>query len=305
MPPRPTGAWPRDPSARRSHGPGCRRPARSRRYAGGREGLAGPGRGTAPESSPRGQPAGRHAAVDSRMRPGIAARTVPPVDDVVAPRPPGRQGGCCGCRRCSLGEACSRDRSGRRRSGRSRPPSGDARDRPVHHAARTAPRSEPGADEDQEDALIFGRGVGEKLPDLLGRVDARLDPAEDHLGINRALGRRDLGDRVRRDQPLILGRLQDAVQERAAGHDGSMLQLLAAQLILPLANRRGLHGSEVANSRGGASAPASKRCTGDSKYPNGLRWRSTCRGNGHHFPWRGGNAPLRDQAMKRSKRTGA
>ena len=56
---------------------------------------------------------------------------------------------------------------------------------------------------------------------------------------------------------------------------------------------------------GGASAPASKRCTGDSKYPNGLRWRSTRRGNGHHLPWRGGNAPLRDQAMKRPKRTGA
>ena len=65
--------------------------------------------------------------------------------------------------------------------------------------------------------------------------------------------------------------------------------------------RRGLHGSEVAESRGGASAPASKRCTGDSKYPNGLRWRSTRRGNGHHFPWRGGVAPLRDQAMKRLK----
>jgi hypothetical protein len=45
--------------------------------------------------------------------------------------------------------------------------------------------------------------------------------------------------------------------------------------------------------------------TGDSKYPNGLCWRSICRGNGHHLPRRGGNAPLRDQAMKRSKRTGA
>jgi hypothetical protein len=63
-------------------------------------------------------------------------------------------------------------------------------------------------------------------------------------------------------------------------------------------------GSEAANSRGGASAPASKRCTGDSKYPNGLRWRSTRRGNGHHLPRRGGIAPLRDQAMKRSKGAG-
>lgn len=123
--------------------------------------------------------------------------------------------------------ACSRVRTGRRRSGRYlQAPTPEIH--PGTPQPAQLPRSQPGPGEDQEDGLIVGLGVGEELAELLGRENARLDPAEDDLGINRTLGRRNLADRVRRDQPLILGPLQDAVQERTAGHDGGMLQLLAA-----------------------------------------------------------------------------
>jgi hypothetical protein len=60
-----------------------------------------------------------------------------------------------------LGEACSRDRAaGVIADGRDLQAPAPEID-PCPPEPAQLPRSEPGADEDQEDALIFGSGVGE------------------------------------------------------------------------------------------------------------------------------------------------
>jgi hypothetical protein len=65
---------------------------------------------------------------------------------------------------------------------------------------------------------VEGPGPGEQPPELLGTVGPSLDVAETGVRINWWPRGRDLADRVGVDAPIVLGRLEDAVKQRPAGH---------------------------------------------------------------------------------------
>jgi hypothetical protein len=72
---------------------------------------------------------------------------------------------------------------------------------------------------------VEGEGGGEQAAELLGGVGPPSGPAEHGLGIDLALGRSDPLDRVGGDQLLVHGGLEDAVQQRPAGHHQGVAQL--------------------------------------------------------------------------------
>jgi hypothetical protein len=69
----------------------------------------------------------------------------------------------------------------------------------------------------------------------------RLASANTRSGSTRRLWGGDPADRVGRDGAFILGKLQDAKQDRAAGHQAPVTKL-ARELVLPLADQRRLDG---------------------------------------------------------------
>jgi hypothetical protein len=86
---------------------------------------------------------------------------------------------------------------------------------------------------DEEVVAVEGRAGSQESAELLRREGASLHATEDDLGVDRPLGRFDLAQRVERDQPLVLGRLQDAVEDRPAGHH-ALVSEGPIQLVLPL-----------------------------------------------------------------------
>jgi hypothetical protein len=98
--------------------------------------------------------------------------------------------------------------------------------------AEQLPTAEAGADLDDEVVPVEDWAGDQEPTELLGGVGPPPDPAEHDLGVHRPVRGTDLPYRVDRDQPLTLGRRQDAVQDRPAGHR----QVVAGppfQLVLP------------------------------------------------------------------------
>jgi hypothetical protein len=83
---------------------------------------------------------------------------------------------------------------------------------------------------------VEGQGAGEQPPELLGGVGAALDVAQAGVGVHRWLRGWDLADGVGVDAAVVLGRLEDTVEQGPAGQHGVMADL-AAQLVLPAAHQ--------------------------------------------------------------------
>jgi hypothetical protein len=83
---------------------------------------------------------------------------------------------------------------------------------------------------------VEGQGAGEQPPELLGGIGAAPAAAEAGVGVHRRLRGRDLADGAGVDAPVVLGRLEDAVEHRPAGQHGVMADL-APQLVLPAAHQ--------------------------------------------------------------------
>jgi hypothetical protein len=92
---------------------------------------------------------------------------------------------------------------------------------------------------------VGGPGADEQPPELLGGVGAALDAAEAGIGVHRWSRGRDLADGVGVDAAVVLGRLEDAVEQGAAGQHGVVANL-AAQLVLPAAHQADGDGAELA-----------------------------------------------------------
>jgi hypothetical protein len=126
------------------------------------------------------------------MRQGTAARTVPLVGVVAAPRRPGRRGDAAdtgGALRAGL--VAATEAAGVVADSRHLQASAPEIDPSTTQPAQL-PRSQPSPAQDQEDGAVVGTSVGEEFADLLGREDARLDPAEDDLGIASTTSRGSL-----------------------------------------------------------------------------------------------------------------
>jgi hypothetical protein len=81
-----------------------------------------------------------------------------------------------------------------------------------------------------------GQGdAAEQLASFFGREGATLGLPEQLLGVDAALGWRHLAHRVARNGALVLGELQDAMQDGTACQQGFAADL-AGQLGLPAAN---------------------------------------------------------------------
>ena len=91
--------------------------------------------------------------------------------------------------------------------------------------AKQLPAAQAGPGLDDKVVPVEGAGDGEQAAELLGGVGPPPGPAEHGLGVDLALGRPDPLDRVGGDQLLIDGGLQDAVQQRPAGHHQGIAQL--------------------------------------------------------------------------------
>ena len=89
---------------------------------------------------------------------------------------------------------------------------------PVGAQAEQLPGAEPGPDQADEVVAVEGQGAGEQPPELLGGVGPSLGAAEAGVGVNRWPRGRDFADGVGVDAPVVLGRLEDAVEQRPAGH---------------------------------------------------------------------------------------
>jgi hypothetical protein len=97
------------------------------------------------------------------------------------------------------------------------------RDRPIkvdptRAQAGELPESEPGAEQTQHVVPPEQRETSKQSAGLLGGEGATLGVGEHLLGIHPTLWGGDLADRVGRDGAFILGKLEDAEQDRAAGH---------------------------------------------------------------------------------------
>jgi hypothetical protein len=75
------------------------------------------------------------------------------------------------------------------------------------------------------------------VAEFLRRVGPALGAAKEQVGVVGPLGCRHLDDRIPLDAPVVFGGLQDAVEQRAAGHDRFVLAL-GLQLVLPAAYDR-------------------------------------------------------------------
>ena len=97
--------------------------------------------------------------------------------------------------------------------------------------------TEPQARAKQGDDVVppDGREASEELTGLLWRERPPLALAEQLVRVHLQFGRRHFADRVGDDEPLVLGRLEDAVQDRPGGHDGAAAAR-GLQLVLPAAH---------------------------------------------------------------------
>jgi hypothetical protein len=104
--------------------------------------------------------------------------------------------------------------------------------------------AEPGANQAKEMIAVRRQARGEQAPELVGGVGPPLGSAEAGVGVDGRLGRRDLGDRVAVDAAVVLGRLEDAMQERPACHHRLVAER-CAQLVLPAADCRDIDGAKL------------------------------------------------------------
>jgi hypothetical protein len=91
---------------------------------------------------------------------------------------------------------------------------------------------------------IERQGAGEQPPELLGRVAPSLGSAKTGIGVDWWLGGWDLKDGVGVDAAVVLGRLEDAVEQGPAGQHGVVADL-APQLVLPAAHQADGDGAEL------------------------------------------------------------
>src|SRR5829696_3287008 len=82
---------------------------------------------------------------------------------------------------------------------------------------------------------VEGPGSSKEAPELFRAVGSPLGVAETGRGVDRRFWSWDLADRVGIDAAVVLGRLEDAVEHRPAGHHGVVADC-AAQLVLPAAD---------------------------------------------------------------------
>jgi hypothetical protein len=102
---------------------------------------------------------------------------------------------------------------------------------------------------------VEGRAGGQEAAELLRRVGPAADAAEDGLGIDRPLGRLDLTHWVGRDDLVVLGRLEDSEQDRAAGHH-ALVPEGGLQLVLPVLDHLHRDDPERMPPEVGANVPA-------------------------------------------------
>jgi hypothetical protein len=97
--------------------------------------------------------------------------------------------------------------------------------------------AESGAEQAQHVVPPEQREPGQQPAGLLGRQRAAFGVGEDAVGIHPPLWGGYLADRVGCDGAFVLGKLQDAEQDRAAGHQALVAEG-AGELVLPLADER-------------------------------------------------------------------
>ncbi len=93
------------------------------------------------------------------------------------------------------------------------------------------------------------------MAELLGREGPSALMAEDLFGVQVWLGGLDLTDRVGGDEAFLAGRLQDAQQDRAAGHHPTVAEL-GFQFVLPAQHDRGRDLAQLAAAEVGAKVAA-------------------------------------------------
>jgi hypothetical protein len=100
---------------------------------------------------------------------------------------------------------------------------------------------------EQRDDVIppYGREASEELTSLLWCERPTLALAKQLVWVELLLWRRHLADRIGDNQPFILGRLEDAVQDRPGRHDGAAASR-CLQLVLPAAHNGDGDGAELA-----------------------------------------------------------
>jgi hypothetical protein len=92
--------------------------------------------------------------------------------------------------------------------------------------------AQPGPDLDEEVVAIERPTGSQEVPEFLGSEGSSALVAEDLFGVRARLGGLHLANRIGGDQAFLAGRLQDAQQDRAAGHHPAMAQPLL-QFVLP------------------------------------------------------------------------
>jgi hypothetical protein len=105
------------------------------------------------------------------------------------------------------------------------------------------------------------RGAGKKVSEFLRGVGAAFGVAEQRGRVDGPLWRGDLADGVGLDAPVVLGRLQDAVQQRSAGHDGVVADR-GAKLVLPLAHDADADRAKMPIPKGRQQVPPEARLGG-------------------------------------------
>src|SRR5215204_571222 len=106
----------------------------------------------------------------------------------------------------------------------------------VHAASAQAEQlaaSQPGPYLDHKVVAVERRAGRQKSAELLRAQGPSLHPAKDHLRVDRTPRRFHLMQRVEGDQPLVLRRLKDAVEDRPAGHH-TLMPKGHLQSVLPL-----------------------------------------------------------------------
>ena len=98
---------------------------------------------------------------------------------------------------------------------------------------------QPGAEQGEHVVPPEQRAGGEQPAGFLGGVGPALGLSQDLVGVGPPLGRRHPAQRVGGDGAFVLGELEDAEQDRAAGHQALVAEL-AGELVLPLADQHGL-----------------------------------------------------------------
>jgi len=83
------------------------------------------------------------------------------------------------------------------------------------------------------------RAAGEQQAGFLRRVGPPLGLPQDLVGVGPALGWWHPAQRVGGDGAFVLGQLEDAEQDRAAGHQALVAELVG-ELVLPLSDQHGL-----------------------------------------------------------------